>query len=765
MQRFKLLFIALLYINNVHAQFNINFPYERTVFQRNNQNIGKVHVTGTFEGTLNRVEGRLVPIIEGQGVLTDWQVIDSSVEFGTFSGFVVGNGGWYSLQIRGIQDEQVVFASDISRVGIGEVFIVSGQSNAEGFARYNPNGATDDRVNSLDYQAINHIEDLPYWGNFSKMSKTTKTAPRGDSPWAWGELGDIIVKKLNVPVLFFNTAYEGTTIENWYSSANGIQTKHDFYGFIFPYGTPYSYLRITLQNYIARLGVRAVLWQQGESDASAKTSETVYYNSLKSVVEKSRSDFGSQVPWVVAYATDPWVPYTPVRNAQNRIVQTLPEMFSGPDTDTIPRPDRNDIHFSNVGDQTSITQLANAWGNALTTDFFTNSTPILANPVVKIEPKCTASNTTQLSVENGFTSFWWNGTSSTQTINTEVWKTYQAIVRNATGLYGYSEVYLPSKFFPTTVPSVNALSLTTICPGKTVQLKATPSNVIWNTNETTEVINVGKAGLFYASLKNSIGCIGEKSNIVATELLSTPPKPTITLSNNNKVACDGQEFILTVANAERYQELVWNTGATTSSISYSALGEKSFSVKGVENTFGCETPTSDVVTLKIVENPQRPLIEKYGPLSIQAVNLDSGTALEWYKDGTLLSNFTSQIITIRESGNYTVRAKDTYSFDNQSVNCYSLASDVYNFDKEQLEYSIYFYPNPIVSKVLYVSSVDILSDVNITVYNMKGQRVTSVLLKKIDDPIAVSLQGIPAGLYKLHISYSGYTRTETIIIE
>ena len=131
-----------------------------------------------------------------------------------YAGDLTGTGGWYNLEVRGMNgDQQVGNTTTIERVGIGEVFIVAGQSNAQGIHQNAPN-PLNDRVNCVNYQ---------YPGRwFSEWSANTcfyvnltirrgfTISPRGTGSWCWGQLGDILVKRLNVPVMFFNAAYTGT---------------------------------------------------------------------------------------------------------------------------------------------------------------------------------------------------------------------------------------------------------------------------------------------------------------------------------------------------------------------------------------------------------------------------------------------------------------------------------------------------------------------------------------------------------------------------
>ncbi|RYZ65316.1 MAG: hypothetical protein EOP09_14455, partial [Proteobacteria bacterium] len=175
----------------------IRFPIERAVFQRSLSNQGKVLVEGSSIGDPSRVEARLVARANGGGATSAWQPLTLSGG-GNYSGRVQAQGGWYDLEIRSYKNSTQVGFGRLSRVGVGEVFVLAGQSNQFGGNSDNYFG-TDDRVNVLNYEtfykAPNMItaEKVPNF--FSQAGKGMNAGPLG-AGFIWGGLGDKLIQRL-----------------------------------------------------------------------------------------------------------------------------------------------------------------------------------------------------------------------------------------------------------------------------------------------------------------------------------------------------------------------------------------------------------------------------------------------------------------------------------------------------------------------------------------------------------------------------------------
>jgi hypothetical protein len=417
--------IILCFISTIiFAQINITYPTSRAVFQRNNSNISPIYIAGNYTTFADRIEARAVsrPMIPTQGITTNWTTIQSNPSNGYYYGTLNVSGGWYDLEVRQWNGNTLLGTATLQRIGVGEIFLIAGQSNATGDEGLRNQGnygpmANDDRVSIVNYTVTyptNYGGVVLPRAEFSHLDSTFNIAPFGVSAWCWGALGDTLTKRLNVPIAFFNGGWSGTGSNAWRESAND-STATPFNFITFPRGMPYGNLRAALNFYIAQFGVRAVLWHQGETDNVQEVNRNTYGSNLKTIISKSREHSGkANLAWVVSkvsrfkgFQITNSRTWQPVIDAQNDVIgingnaQTnyTPQVFEGPSTDGLIGPNvrtSDSIHF--VGNGHRI--LASVWNQKLNTTFFSNSTPFLPIPPPTLTSSCNSVSSLLLSVSN-----------------------------------------------------------------------------------------------------------------------------------------------------------------------------------------------------------------------------------------------------------------------------------------------------------------------------------------------------------------------------
>lgn len=275
-------------------------------------------------------EYRVVRLADATGRDVPWTKLDVRTESsGLATTARVPAGGWYRLELRCRQAEVVSHQGAVEPLGVGEVFVVAGQSYAT--------NCNDEKLAVADPQKRVVAFDTAK-GTWA-VANDPQPAPDGSKDGSiWPPVGDALVKEFGVPVAFVNVAVGATATAQW---------------------MPEGALHRRLVETGKTLGTfRAVLWQQGESDVIAKTTTEKYVANVRAIRHAAATAWGTQPPWLLAKSTHhPTVYNDPegegrVRKAIDELV-TRPGFQAGPDTDTLTGKYRGDAksrrHFSALG--------------------------------------------------------------------------------------------------------------------------------------------------------------------------------------------------------------------------------------------------------------------------------------------------------------------------------------------------------------------------------------------------------------------------------
>ncbi len=217
-------------------------------------------------------------------------------------------------------------------------------------------------------------------------------------------------------------------------------------------------------------------------------------------------------------------------------------------------------------------------------------------PVAQIYPGtnltiCSGSNVT-LST-NSASSYTWSNGSHSATIQVNTAGTYSVVLTGSNGCSSTSPV---TTVVVTQTPSATITSSgpTTICQGSSVTLSApaSASSYLWNNGATTQSITATLVGSYYVTV-GSNGC----SATSPSTFVSYNPVPSAAVTASGPTTfCQGNSvtFSAPAGNGNTY---VWNTGATTQSVSTSTAGN--FSVT-VTNGYGCSATST---TSSVLVNP------------------------------------------------------------------------------------------------------------------------------------------------------------------
>jgi Carbohydrate esterase, sialic acid-specific acetylesterase len=342
------------------AKLVLASPCEYQVFQRRSHREGFVTVAGRLSFVNNAIPARveLSGWLTGQGAYGalsgKWQSLAFDSRVPSFRcSLPTPAGGWYRLDIRVQVDGKTVAEVQVRHLGMGEVFVVAGQSNA-----------------------ANHGEKLTktVTGRVAAFNGGAWALANDPQPGASGSggsfipaFGDSLAAKYKVPIGITNVSVGATSVRQWLPKGERIA--------ILPTLTPYVVTvgqkqwecsgglfdnLMTRMEQLGPHGFRAVLWHQGESDANQAFADRtlpgkLYRSYLEKIIRRSRLQADWDIPWLVAQATyhSPEDAGSPdIRTAQKSL-WTDGIALEGLDTDALTGNCRDGggrgIHFSEKG--------------------------------------------------------------------------------------------------------------------------------------------------------------------------------------------------------------------------------------------------------------------------------------------------------------------------------------------------------------------------------------------------------------------------------
>nr|WP_299420770.1 3-coathanger stack domain-containing protein [uncultured Emticicia sp.] len=585
------------------CQIAISHPVERMIFQRNNSNQAPINIAGTYYSAIDRIDARVVA--QQGGTTTAWTTVQTNPSNGYFYGTLTATGGWYSLEVRAYQNNVLIDTKTLQKVGVGEVFAIAGQSNAQGGAGVST-PATDDRVNSVNYS--NNLSDynrLPI--GFSKMvGDSGKIGPFHYVPWAWGKLGDLLASKLGVPILFYGAGHGGTSSENWSKSAQGLPYNGESWKRQ-DLGAPYRALENSVAYYGSLTGLRGVLWHQGESDP--ETFFIPYYENIRNVINKTRENTEhSTLAWIIARVSRNPEPHDGPILGQNALISgfnesfpAVPNVFAGPNTDSINgSTNKTDgIHFDTYAGQI---EFANAWNTSLDNTFFVNSTPMMASPFLAVTLTCNAVNPSipiSLSVVGAYNKYAWSNRQNTVP---------ESVGFNFSGCCQYTNIP-PSGY----------------------------ENLNWRTLDSVATINVSAARIAANVRKASKKVLF--SPVIDLTTFTLPTNPSFTTSALQ--VRPNQSLTLTGASCNG--SYVWSTGASVNPLTFTPAATAAYTVQC--KTLHCISPVS---------SPQSIIVSSCFPSSLSLNGSVNAAESAYESKQSIQSN---QIIQLSGKIDYNAKTK------------------------------------------------------------------------------------------------------------
>ncbi|HNB32458.1 MAG TPA: gliding motility-associated C-terminal domain-containing protein, partial [Bacteroidia bacterium] len=242
-------------------------------------------------------------------------------------------------------------------------------------------------------------------------------------------------------------------------------------------------------------------------------------------------------------------------------------------------------------------------------------------------------------VAGSYASYLWSNGNTTSSITTNVSGNYTVTVTDVNGCVGSSNYNLLS--FQNPIPVINGMAA--ICQNQNSILDAGSfASWQWSTGAVSQTISVNQSGTYSVTVTNNDGCVASTSfNVVVNPL----PVPVI---SGTSEFCSGNSSVLNIGGGS-FASYLWNTSATTSTISVSSGGNY---VVTVTDANGCTASSNQVVT---VWNLPTPIISGNNAIcNGTQTTLTAGS----YSNYQWSTGASTDSITVSNGANYIVTVTD-----------------------------------------------------------------------------------------------------------
>lgn len=339
----------------LHAEatdLTLTAPLDYQVVQRTYSEKGLLKITGELSEDVPADATVQVRVVN-DNEQTPWSQVNSVKDRKIIASFEAPAGGWWQLEVQVSDGGKQLALGTVPHVGVGEVFVVAGQSNSANHGEEKQTTKTR-RVASFDGTAW-RIADDPQPGASGRGGSFVPV------------FADAVVAQEDVPVGIIACGIGATSVREWLPKGATFPNPPTLVSRVeqLPDGQ-WASKGVAYEDFVARMksagpeGFRAVLWHQGESDANQKDpsrtlSGRLYRESLEKIIRGSQREIGVEAPWFVAQVSY----HGPDDEGSDDIRAAQASLwkdgiaFEGPDSDALKgklrERDGKGVHFSGTG--------------------------------------------------------------------------------------------------------------------------------------------------------------------------------------------------------------------------------------------------------------------------------------------------------------------------------------------------------------------------------------------------------------------------------
>ena len=335
------------------ATLILTAPLDYQVVQREPHAGARVVIEGRLAGVEPKevtVEGRILTSSSPAA----WRKLSAEFKGERFSsGIESPAGGWYRLEIRALRGSDLLTEAAVEHVGVGEIFVVAGQSNAANHGE--------------EKQATKTGRVAAFDGRGWRLCSDPQPGASGSGGSFLPPLGDAMARQFGVPIGFVACGIGATSVREWLPRGAKFPNPPTLTGRVEQLsdgswasnGEAFGLL-VTRMKQLGPRGFRAVLWHQGESDANQQDQSRtlpgrLYRDYLATLIRESRRAIGWDAPWFVAQVSYhvPGDEGSPDIRAAQASLWADGIALPGPDSDALKGNLRENggkgVHFSGPG--------------------------------------------------------------------------------------------------------------------------------------------------------------------------------------------------------------------------------------------------------------------------------------------------------------------------------------------------------------------------------------------------------------------------------
>jgi len=189
----------------VTAAITLNSPSDYQVFQRQTLAAGRIVVEGAVDIPAKSAAAkpdRLQARVRGNSLSGEWQALPFDARVPRFRGEVsVPVGGWYRLDVRLSLGEQVLAKVVVEHFGVGEVFVIAGQSNSGNYGS--------------EKQTTQTGLVAAFSGNGWQLADDTQPGAGGSGGSFMPAFGDRSAERFKMPIGIVATGIGATSVREW----------------------------------------------------------------------------------------------------------------------------------------------------------------------------------------------------------------------------------------------------------------------------------------------------------------------------------------------------------------------------------------------------------------------------------------------------------------------------------------------------------------------------------------------------------------------